>query len=69
MLEKEIEIVSLNSLLSFVKASNSTVLALIPSKYNVFSLKATISIMQLLGNMQTFSAISYKIGILNNYFW
>ena len=69
MLEKEIEMVSLNSLLSFVKASNSTVLALIPSKCNVFSLKATISIMQLFGNMQTFSAISYKIGILNNYFW
>ena len=69
MLEKEIEMVNLNSLLPFVKASNSTVLALIPSKCNVFSLKATISIMQLLGNMQTFSAISYKIGILNNYFW
>ena len=69
MLEKEIEMVNLNSLLPFVKASNSTVLALIPSKCNVFSFKATISIMQLFGNMQIFSAISYKIGMLTIYFW
>ena len=69
MLQKEIEIVNLNSLLPFVQASNSTVLALIPSQCNVFSFKATISIMQLFSNMQTFSAISYKIGMLNIYFW
>ena len=69
MLQKEIEIVNLNSLLPFVKASNSTVLALILSKCNVFSFRATISIMQLFSNMQTFSATSYKIGMLNIYFW